>query len=83
MWMSVDRIEGLRVVLVDDAHNTHELNVADYVSLVGQPPQETHMLLCQITNEKITSATFSQEETDRRLAIAKARFERLMNRKPY
>lgn len=80
MWMSVDRVEGNKVVLIDENEKIYTMTMQDYLSMVGVSPQESHMLLCQVENDKITSAAYSSQETERRLASARARLERLIQR---
>ena len=80
MWMSVDRIEGDIVVLIDEAEKIYHLTTSAYFAMVGQSPKESHVLSCQIKDDNIISAVYSPEETQYRLAMAKARLERLRQR---
>ena len=82
MWMSVDRIENHTVILVDDEEKIYRLTREQYHALVGSPPEESHILRCSVSEPQgnILSAVFDKAETERRLAEAQARIERLKKR---
>ena len=81
MWMSVDRIEKDLVILIADDETVYHVKVADYETLVGRPPQETHMLWTEIGDGNLLSACYDPEETARRLQAAKDRLQRLLRKK--
>ena len=80
MWVAVDRIEGNTVVLVSDEEKIFHVAVADYKTLTALSPQESHILQCEIRDGHIISARYDPHETDRRLAAARARLQRLINK---
>ncbi len=81
MWLSVDRVEGPVVILVADNEQIYHLDTTAYESLTGFFPQETHMLWCEIKDGTIQSAHLDLAETERRISVAKARLQRLINKK--
>lgn len=80
MWLSVDRIEGDLVILIDDEETVYRLSVAAYQTLVGQPPRESHMLWCEVDGEIIRSARLDPDETERRTQAARDKLTRLINK---
>lgn len=84
MWLSVDRIEESLsdpiVVLVADDEKIYRLTSPAYTALTGRSPAVNDMLDGQIENGVIVSATCSDEETERRLAEARAWMERMKKR---
>ena len=80
MWMSVDRIEKDLVILIADDETLYHVKVADYETLVGRPPQETHVLWTETRDGNILSARYDPEETSRRLQAAKDRLQRLLRK---
>ncbi len=80
MWLSVDRIEGALVVLVADDETVHHVTTTEYQALVGQPPQETHVLWGEIKNGRILAARYDAAETERRIQAARKRLQRLINK---
>ena len=78
MWMSVDRIEKDLVVLIADDETVYRVKVTEYNTLVGTPPQETHMLWAETREGNILFARYDPEETSRRLQAAKDRLQRLL-----
>lgn len=81
MWLAVDRIEENMVVLVDDDEVIYHLSAAAYTALTGRAPTQNTVLNARAEDGKILSATCDDAETERRLAVARARLERLINRK--
>ncbi len=85
MWLSVDRVEeGLTdrvVVLVADDETVHHLSAAAYTALTGRAPKVNTMLDARLEGGAIISAVCSDEETERRLAEARAWMERMKNRR--
>ena len=80
MWMSVDRIEGGFVILVDEGEQIYTLSAQDYLAMTGVAPKESQVLSCVVDDGNIQSAVYDPEETERRLKEAKARIERLRQR---
>ena len=80
MWMSVDRIEGAFVILIDEQEQIYTLSVQNYLAMTGVNPKESQVLSCEVKDGNIQSAVYSPKETERRLAEAKARLERLRQR---
>ena len=80
MWMSVDRIEGGYVILMDEGEQIYTLSVQDYLAMTGFSPKEAHVLSCVVKDGSIQTAIYDPEETERRLTAAKARLERLGQR---
>ncbi len=81
MWLSVDRIEGETVVLIDDANVIRQLSVADYTALAGRAPQESDVLEGIIDGDRITAAYVDETETACRRDAARARLNRLFGRR--
>ena len=82
MWLVVDRIEENIVVLMDDDEMTYHLSAEAYTALTGQAPIPHTVLDARVENRQILSATCDPAETQRRLTAARARLQRLINRKP-
>lgn len=80
MWLSVDRIEGDIAVLVADDEAVYHVTAAEYLGMVGQPPQETHVLWGTIRDGRILTARYDATETERRTQAARERLQRLINK---
>lgn len=80
MWLSLDRIEGDTVILIDDNEGLYHVTASAYETLTGLSPRETHMLWCEVRDGVILSARFDPEETDRRTQAARDRLRRLVNK---
>ena len=81
MWLSVDRIEGNTVVLLDEKEKVYRLAVEAYVALVGQEPAESDMLAAAVEEGSICSAVYDEAETLARKAAARERLNRLFGKK--
>lgn len=80
MWLAVDRIEGDTVVLMDDDEVTYHLSAQAYIELTGCAPTESTVLQARVEDGRILSAACDGDETQRRLAAARARLDRLIHR---
>ena len=69
------------VILISDDENTYRLPAEVYTALTGRAPKEGTMLDARIENGTVTSAVYSDAETERRLAEARAWLERMKNRR--
>ena len=81
MWLSVDRIEGNTVVLLDEKEKVYRLAVDAYIALVAREPAESDMLAAEVEEGSICSATYDEAETLARRAAARERLNRLFRRK--
>ena len=81
MWLSVDRIEGNTVVLLDEKEKVYRLAVESYVALVGREPAESDMLAAEVEEGSIRSAVYDEAETLVRKAAARERLNRLFGKK--
>lgn len=81
MWLSVDRIEGNTVVLLDDEERVYHLTVAAYTALVGRAPAEGDVISAEVGEGSILAATYDEGETVARRERARARLNRLFGRK--
>jgi hypothetical protein len=81
MWMSVDRIEDMTVILLDDEEKPHPLPVDRYRALTGLPPRESDVLEVTLDGDLILTAAYSESETKRREEAARKRLNRLFGRK--
>jgi hypothetical protein len=81
MWMSVDRIEDMTVILLDDEEKTHPLPADRYRALTGLPPRESDVLEVTLDGDLILTAVYSESETKRREEAARKRLNRLFGRK--
>ena len=81
MWLSVDRIEGNTVVLLDEKEKVYRLAVDAYIALVAQEPAESDMLAAEVEEGSIRSAVYDEAETLARKAAARERLNRLFGKK--
>ena len=81
MWMSVDRIEDMTVILLDDEEKTFSLPADRYRALTGLPPRESDVLEVTLDGDLILTAAYSESETKRREEAARKRLNRLFGRK--
>ncbi len=81
MWMSVDRLEGNIVVLIDDEERIIRLPIEAYTSFTDADPVEATMLWVTVDDkDRILTARIDETETARRAAAARARLDRLFRR---
>ena len=80
MWLAVDRVEENTVVLMDDDEITYHLSTQAYQALTHRAPAPNDVLQASVKDGQILSAVCDDGETQRRLAAARARLERLINR---
>lgn len=81
MWLSVDRIEGNIVVLLDEKEKVYRLAVDAYIALVAREPAESDMLAAEVEEGSIRSAVYDEAETLARKAAARERLNRLFGKK--
>ena len=81
MWLSVDRIEGNTVVLLDEKEKVYRLAVDAYIALVAREPAESDMLAVEVEEGSIRSAVYDEAETLARKAAARERLNRLFGKK--
>ena len=81
MWLSVDRIEGNTVVLLDEKEKVYRLAVDAYIALVAREPAESDMLAAEVEEGSIHSAVYDEAETLARKATARERLNRLFGKK--
>lgn len=81
MWLSVDRIEGNTVVLLDEKEKVYRLAVDAYIALVAREPAESDMLAAEVEEGSIRSAVYDEAETLARKAAARERLNRLFGKK--
>ncbi|MBE6558916.1 MAG: hypothetical protein E7661_07945 [Ruminococcaceae bacterium] len=80
MWMSVDRVENGIVVMIAEGEQAYHWDVTTYEAAVGQAPEETHILWCEVQDHTIISARFDPHETQRRANAAHERLQRLIQK---
>ena len=81
MWLSVDRIEGNTVVLLDEKEKVYRLAVDAYIALVAREPAESDMLAAEVEEGSIRSAVYDEAETLARKTAARERLNRLFGKK--
>ena len=81
MWLSVDRIEGNTVVLLEEKEKVYRLAVDAYIALVAREPAESDMLAAEVEEGSIRSAVYDEAETLARKAAARERLNRLFGKK--
>lgn len=81
MWLSVDRIVGNTVVLLDEKEKVYRLAVDAYIALVAREPAESDMLAAEVEEGSIRSAVYDEAETLARKAAARERLNRLFGKK--
>ena len=81
VWLSVDRIEGNTVVLLDEKEKVYRLAVDAYIALVAREPAESDMLAAEVEEGSIRSAVYDEAETLARKAAARERLNRLFGKK--
>ncbi len=81
MWLTVDRIEGDKVVLISDDETLFNVEVATLKTRLGAMPAEAQVLQCDLRGGHIRSARFDPEETLRRTQAAEERLRRLTQSK--
>ena len=77
LYLTVDRIEGRIVFMMDDVETLYRLTVEVYAALCGRSAREGDILKACVENGGVVALAYDEDETVRRKTQARARLNSL------